>query len=247
MTIFDDLQGQWDVNTRGRSDDTAYDHVNGLVATNDGTVTTRTGDDSQEGLVYNGSTANRTSLQFPTALSSTFANGDFTMAVRAERDVNVNGILFAFANSGASNMRLWIGIISNNDTFARAYDNNSNSQDLTEGTGTVAGTEHVIVLTRSGDDFELWRDGSSVAGPTTAAAVDNVTADACEWGVERRGVANYSFPLDGAVYWSAVWDRTLSTAEIQALDDEANPFLGLLVPEIIAMRRQVQKTPINNM
>lgn len=220
--LADNMEGQWDINTRGRSDNDWYDHVNAVAESSTGSPSTTTGDGGYTGMVYDGSD-DETDLTFPSGLSSTFANGAFTLAVRVVIDGSADfEFIFGAYASGSDRAN----ILKNGDNYAEASVRNSSDGTDPAGSTDLSGTtEHVIVFRRTSTgtaDFELWVDGSevsSVSGSTTITSSTDMAIGG--WGPNTDGFWEL---FEGEVYWAAVWDRSLSDAEIGELDDSENPF-----------------------
>ncbi len=231
MPIGDNLIGQWDVNTRGRSDDDFYDHVNAQVETSRNGPGTETGDGNQTGLSYNG-TNQDTPLTVPSAIDpDTFYNTAFTIAVRAR-----------FPAPGASGFRSVFGgfsstVGSRRVAISRGSDGTADFAFVGGGNvfmGAVPpdlrdGDEHVIVVRRNTPSgppyFEMFVDGSANAtsglNPAGATATNELV-------IASRGSNTDTFLgfFDGGVFWAAVWDRALTNAEITTeLQAQPNPFL----------------------
>lgn len=230
--ISDDLKAQWDVNTRTRTDNDFYEHVNGVVAASTGTPTV-VSDGTEDALNYDGSTEYTEISTWPTGLSTTFADSDYTIAARVKLD-NVNRAAFesifgAFENG---NNGLRVHLVSETGTgqgLGAHSDGGAGADVFLDGgvSGEIDdGAFHVIAQRRSGNVFTLWVDGVQVATDTVAAGTVGV--------LDRIGFAGRTdgavdWPLDGSITWGAVWDVAKSDADIQALDDATNPFLSTTV------------------
>lgn len=231
MAITDNLAAQWDVNTRGRSDDDFYDHVNGTVEASTGGTVAAADDGAEDSYHYNGSTEWTEIATWPVGLATNFIDSDYTLAARFKMDT-VNPSVFqsvfgAFKN-GASGLRIHLATETANGQAIGAHVDGGPGTDVYLDTPTDAddGAYHVLVQRRSGNEFSLWLDGveldtqSVVAG--TVGALDR-------FGIAARTDGAPDWLFDGRVTWAAVWDAAVADADIQALDDQTNPFLSRIV------------------
>lgn len=231
MSILNNLKGQWDVNTRGRTDNTFREWINGVNSTLSGTTSLDTSGNF-DGINFNGSTGYaRHSL--PAGLSSTFADSDYTIAARVKLDtVNPGWMNFVGAyNSPDSQTRVEIGSESGTGDVIATHTNQAVSSPVFMGSSSQLddGNDHVVVLRRSGNVFSLWADGVKVDEQTVTAGTVG-TLDRITFG--RQDNSNPQSYFDGTVRWAAIWDNDLTDQEIAHLHATENPFATAFTPPV---------------
>ena len=189
------------------------------------------GDDSEDGMTYNG-TNNYTTM---TALSGySFLEAGWTLAVRATASVTptANDAIISFGAASGNLWRLWLGFEGANTTRGRVRNGSLVNIDLT-GTATIDSTERVYILRardKLGDnDFS---NGIVELMDSTGSVIDSGDYDLTTLtGYSKHTVggdvtSSYGGGVAGDVFWSAGWNRDLSVAEIQSLDDSSYPFVS---------------------
>ncbi len=215
-------KSQLDVNTRGRSDNTFYDHITSTVLSATASPTVG-GSGSEQFLTFNGTTQ-YVQASMPTGLSSTFADGDYTIAAKIKTTgaISANTWVFGF-NNAADSRRVNIGLSSASGAPLHGFDTVSGTDCFITGSSDADDTNwHVIVNRRVGTTFSCWLDGTKIGESTVAVGTMGTLDEYC---IARRGGSTDNWHFPGSVMWAAVWDNDLSDSEIGELDDVANPFL----------------------
>ena len=214
------LQGQWDINTRGRTDNDFYEHINGTVESSTGTTL----DTSRGYAAMSYDTNDYTISSFPASLAANFADNNFTIAVRFQQDDTAGGTQSLVFAADASDTGTRTGTYL--DTSAdRPYAQKVGAgTDLYFGDLTGVGTaEQVLVFRREGPtNHDLWLDDTEVETNTSTTPGNHGSVyDQIVFG--KYGALN-TFYLQGDIIWVGIWDRALTDAEIQLLNDDTNPF-----------------------
>ena len=230
-SVSNTLKAQWDVNTRGRTDNTFREWVNGVTETLSGGTSLDTSG-TYDGINFNGTTG-YCRAAIPVGLSATFADSDYTMAARLKLDTinpSWQGVFGAFAS--ASNA-IRVGILTEdaNGDGLGAHASAGTSVYLDGATQVDDAAEHVIVQKRVGNVFSLWIDGTKINEQTVAASTIGAL-NRISFGVNDDATPEWYF--DGTVKWAAIWSGGLLDAEIAALDDTENPFVPVVSNSIAA-------------
>lgn len=220
MAISDNLVVQIDVNTRGQSATVPYDHVNSQAGTNYGSPST-VGSGNDVLMSYDGSDGMYSEIALG---GDSWKSGPFTIAARINEVNAANGdhLVGIYTNSSFSqNVRLEI---LNGNIRWRATDEDATNRAI--GDTAQGSSARVFVLTYDGtDSWEAFVDGSSVGTVTWSGYTPSATYHDIAWGANTRSTQHVA-EADVDVQWFAVWDAVKSLADIQALDDSTNPFLG---------------------
>ena len=244
--IISNLTTQIDVNTVGRTDDAPFDNITGNLAQLIGTVPPTVGPAGEGGyvpIVFDGvdqyarpaNTADNEVPEgepVPPGESNEFLNGEaWTMAVRAKTSVALEQGVYSFGSEipaqGQASLKLPWDAGGGVEIFARA---DSVLQTLNrQGAGFADGLEHVIVARRLGTTTDIFVDGVNL-GQVTGNYTGDTTTQNHIWAAFFDGSAVPFLFFAGSIYWSASWDRNLSTEQIEFLSSSANPFAGQLPP-----------------
>lgn len=220
------LRGQWDVNTRGRSDNAFREWVNGVTETLSGGTSLDTSND-YDGINFNGTTG-YCRCAIPAGLSTTFADSAYTMAARVKLDtVNPTWTSFFGAYASASaGIRIHLLSEAGNGDALGGHVPTSGTAVYLDGTTTEIdnGAEHVLVQRKDGNVYSLWVNGTKIDEQTVAAATIGAL-DRITFGVSDKSAQEWW--LDGTVKWAAIWDEARTDAQIGALDDSQNPFVAI--------------------
>ncbi len=229
MGLNTNLKGQWDVNTRGRTDNSFREWVNGVTEILSGGTSLDTSG-AYDGINFNGTTGYcRAAL--PAGLSTTFADVDYTIAVRCKLDTTNptwQAIFGAFAS--ASNA-IRVGLLTEdaNGDGLGGHVSAGASVYLDGATQIDDGAEHVLVQRRVGNVFSLWVDGIKINEQTVAAGTIGAL-NRISFGINDD--ATPEWPFDGTDKWAAIWDDDKSDADIGLLDNSENPFVLGMSPAI---------------
>ncbi|MGB5662006.1 Ig-like domain-containing protein, partial [Eudoraea sp.] len=214
---------QWDVNTRGRTDDAFYDHV-----ADDGTPETGINNpvlDSTgqlDGLNFNGSNQ-WVDIPWPANIPADFVDNDFTMAVRAKlEDLSVFHTIFTAAEVAVLNKRLEL-IQLTSDPGAANVNNGAGIVNNIDGvTPITVNQEFVLALRRNGNQATLWLNGVQDQGLTLGlnvlGALDRISL------ARRYSSSGGLGHFDGTIYWAAIWAGALTNQEMADMAATANPF-----------------------
>ena len=223
------LKGQWDVNTRGRTDNDFYEWVDGTVETTvNGTVVAED-DYGHDYMSFNGSSSYMITNSLTKLLKSDFVDRPFTMAVRFKTDHTAadNQMLFGFydQSAAAADTSLYIDYNGGNEYPSVRIDDGLGGQDLfiNEFTNLVAGEEHLWLFRRDeAGDFHVYTDGAWTKSDTsTVPALIGERLDRIAMG--REGVNTNQY-FAGDILWAAVWDRAITYSEQKRLYEQQNPF-----------------------
>ncbi len=145
------------------------------------------------------------------------ATGDFTTSGWVQTSTPQNGALLGQGPSADPRLILY-GTRTTSGDIARLY---LQGQIAVSTTKTNDGDWHQVTLTRSGSQFKIYVDGvhegsgsTSVGVPTDDPATDKTMIGACD------NAANFHF--NGLIDDVAIWNRTLSDAEVAALHNVAD-------------------------
>lgn len=225
------LKGQWDVNTRGRSDNMLYDHVNSNLETATNGSTLVAGGLERDGVNFNGSSQYVARNPLPTNISGSITNDEFTMAVRVKPDNPPPAgfcHVFALLDGGNGNradilLHGWSGRYYASNaigTTTSCYMDSGNDDAIANFTAP-----DVVIFRRMGNHYELWKDGQCIS----VRDVDIGTAptfNRLSFAARADGdIGSNAWYYDGTIYWAAIWDRAVTDAEIQFLTTYENPFL----------------------
>jgi len=216
---------QWDVNTRGRSDDDFYEHINGTAETTSGTPSVNT-DSTYDGINFSGDDVTTIS-SLPTGIATGFGDSDYTLAVRVKLTTanltNYQQIFGAYDSTAGSN-RLHVLTQTNTNNVLGAQATDGTDVYLNSSFDLDDSAEHVLVIRRNATDLSLWVDGTEVTTDTTTPGTATWTGFTI--GGPWSGADSYIINLEGVVYWAAVWESALSDSQVQELDDDDNPWAG---------------------
>ena len=219
------LRGQWDVNANGRTDNDFYENINGTVESS--TLATLDTARGYGAMSYNGNGYYTQINGLPTGLSSSFADSNFTIAVRYQDDNTAGGTTSLAFVADASNAAARVGMYldTGNGTPSAQIVDGDVGQDLyiNDFTNQNSTTENVLTFRREGaTNHDLWFNNSQVkTNTTTTPAQPGAIWDTVVFG---KGGMNNTWYLEGDIVWVAIWDRALTDEEIQELDDTHNPW-----------------------
>jgi len=212
---------QADVNTRGRTDDTFYDHVNDAVMSATGSPTVA-GSGNDQYLTFNGS-SQYVQTSMPASLSATFADSQYTISARVKSTGAIAAYSHIFGFNNATDSRRVNILFDNTAGYALAgFDTPSGTDVFLNSTTQIDDTNfHVVTMRADGTDLSLWVDGTEVDTDTTTRGTMGTLNELC---IARRGGTGDNWHLAGSVQWVAVWESALTDAQIGELDDLSNPF-----------------------
>lgn len=202
-----------------------HDQIADVDCTNINTPTAGTGDGGEGNMTYAAASSEYTQADtLATDDEYHFLASDFTIACRMASLTTSDDYLYGFGSSSNSTPIAYIR--TNSGGKARAFVRAENSQSVTI-TGTTSvddGNEHVICITRTGEDIRLYVDGSLEAGPTAPGASFGTFDDVDQAAVGALWRSSPSSYYDGEATWCVAYSVALSASEVAELDDSVWPF-----------------------
>jgi hypothetical protein len=165
-------------------------------------------------------------------------NSSYTIALRLNANTTTNStvyqsIFWIGLGGVAQRVGAWSDIGSTGRlTMAHSPATGSSffCNDATDDITDVA--EHVLVMTRSGNDFAFYQDGSLQDSETVAVSAQSafdylgisvIPTDEDPGNTEYAGTLHNRWP--GAVFWVAIWESALTPTEVAELSASPNPFV----------------------
>lgn len=240
VLVFPQLGLQWqaDVNTRGRTDNTAFEHVGAAVGTNLGAPLPAVGAAGDGGLVpmfFADLGTGNILLSTPQG-GFNFMDGPFTFAFRVRNSVDhgalsqpndyIGGFGRADLAPGLCQGSYLIGNSGGDIRVEYRTPGGNSTTRHSEPPRLDDGTEHVIVFREltgiPNTTHEMFTDAVLVDSNDQAGMTAN-TLDEARWAFNWLDGTEFGRDLD--IFWMAFWDFAVSNADIALLSASPNPFI----------------------